>query len=188
VIGDRLIFLVDEDTMTIDKVAVIGEENWLSCTCSDTSLFLSINEYTSPIVKFKLSPSIKFIRKWKYPLTCTRHEVISDTVYNNGKLALMIMNTHKKSLRMELRDAETLDCIWSLRFDMVSPRNAGFRCCVLPCSEWLVSDCVNRCLFHIAETRKVKTTITYNAIPNRANLFTSMLVVSGTDGINFHKL
>jgi hypothetical protein len=188
VIGGRLIFLVDEEAMTIDNVEVIAEVNWLSCTCSDTSLFLSTNEYTSSIVEFKLLPWIEFIKEWKYPLTCAREEVISGTAYNNGKLALMIMNKYEKSLRIEQRDAETFDRIWSLRFNTVFNQCVAFRCCVLTYGEYLVSDSDNRCLLHITETGQVKTKISYNAIPYRANLFANMLVISRKGGINFHKL
>ena len=128
-IGGKHVFLVDENTMSIDNVQTIEERNWLSCTCSETFLFLSTNEYASSIMKFRLLPSIELVREWKSPHTCAHNEIIHDIVYNNGTLSVIIKNKSEKSLRIELRSAETLDCIWSLQFDTVCNQNIAFRCC-----------------------------------------------------------
>ncbi|CAF1190236.1 unnamed protein product [Adineta steineri] len=188
VIGGKIIFLIDENTMAIDNMKIPKDRYWQSCTCSETSLFLSTNEYTSSIVEFRLLPSIKLIKEWKYPLTCAQDEVISGTVYNDEKLALMIMSEAEKSLRIELRNVKTLDRIWSLRLDIVCTQSIAFRCCSLTCDQWLVSDYETRRLLHITENGKVKKAITYNAIPYRANLFGHMLAISRNDGVNLHKL
>jgi len=43
VVEENNIFLVDERTMTIETVKTVEKRGWLSCTCSDASLFLSTN-------------------------------------------------------------------------------------------------------------------------------------------------
>ncbi|CAF4916110.1 unnamed protein product, partial [Rotaria sp. Silwood1] len=112
------IYLINENTMSIDNAYATQERRWLSCTCSDTVLFTSTNTYGSSIMEFRLLPAIELIREWKYSLTCSRDEGINDIVFNNGNLALMVMNDSKKSLRMELRYATTFDCIWALQLDI----------------------------------------------------------------------
>ncbi|CAF4841963.1 unnamed protein product [Rotaria sp. Silwood1] len=114
VLGKKNIFLINENTMSIDNAYAIQEQEWLSCTCSDTILFTSTNEWGSSITEFTLFPTIEMIKTSKYPLICMKDEVIADMAYNNGNLALMVMNASKKSLRMELRYAKTLDRIWIL--------------------------------------------------------------------------
>lgn len=188
VIGGQLIFLVDENTMSVDNLKVSKERFWQSCTCSDTSLYLSTNEYTSSVVELRLLPSVKFLKEWKAPVTCVQKEVISGIVYSDGKLALMVMNELKKTLRFALCDAKTMHCIWSRQLDIVCTQSIAFRCCALTCHQWLISDFETKRLIHIAEDGKVKKIIPYNAIPYRANLFGNMLAVSRNDGVNLHRL
>jgi hypothetical protein len=188
VIGGRIVFLVDENTMSISNVQTIGEQGWLSCTCSETFLFMSTNQFPSSIMKFSLLPSIQLVREWKSPDTCALNEIIDGIVYNKGTLSMIIENASEKSLRIDLRYAETLDCIWSLRFDTVCNQNLVFRCCLLDGDEWLVTDYVTKRLLHITKDGKLKTIIKYDAIPYHANLFANMLAISSSDGLNFYKL
>ncbi|CAF5124357.1 unnamed protein product, partial [Rotaria sp. Silwood1] len=83
--------------MSINNVLSIDERDLISCTCSDTVLFASTNERASSIMEFKLLPTIELIGEWKHPLTCDKDETICDIVYNNGNLALMIMNLSEES-------------------------------------------------------------------------------------------
>ncbi len=187
-IGKKSISLLDENTLATDNVQTIERRDWLSCTCSETSLFLSTNEGGSSIIKFSLLPSIKLLKEWKYPQTCARDEVIDNIKYNNGTLGLIINHTSEKSLRMELRSIETLHHVWSLRFDSVCRQHTVFRCCLLTGDEWLVTDYETKRLLHVTKDGKLKRTISYDPTPGCASLFSNMLVVSRTGGINFHKL
>jgi hypothetical protein len=188
VVAEQRVFLVDENTMTIDNMKTIDKRNWLSCTCSETSLFLSTNEYSSCILEYSLSPLIELVNERKSPDTCAQDEIIYGIVYNNEKLALLIMNKSKKSLRLELRHAETFDRIWSLQFDTECSQTIAFRCCSLTCNEWLVVDYETKRLLQITKDGKLKATIPYDAIPYRANLFANMLVLIRNGGLNFYKL
>ncbi|CAF0942577.1 unnamed protein product [Rotaria sordida] len=183
------VFLLDENKMSIQQVQAIKGQRWYSCTCSDTSLFLSTAKAGSSISEFKISSSIELTKQWQSPDTCTKDEWIYDIVYSNGTLALMIGEQKNKTKRMELRSSMTLDRIWLLRLDIVDLQNRAIRCCLLNDEEWLVIDRSSSRLFHITKDGKVKTTIVYESEPWRACLFGSnILAVSNENGINFHKL
>ena len=118
-IGEDSVYLLDEEAELINVVQTI-EKQCLSCTCSDTFLFLSTNQFGSSIMQFSLLPSIKLIRESKSPHTCAEDELIHDIVYRNETLALIIANKSDNSIRMELRSVETLDRIWLLRPDILT--------------------------------------------------------------------
>jgi hypothetical protein len=181
-------FLINDETMTINNVQTIKERKWLSCTCSETSLFLSTNEQASSIMKFTLLPTIELIQEWKSPHTCGQDEIIHSIVYNDGTLGVVIKNMTEKSLRFELKSRETLDRIWSLGFDTACNQNIAFQCCSLACNQWLVTDYETKRLLHVTKDGKLRTTIPYDTIPYQANLFAGMLIISSNHGLKFHEL
>ncbi|UJR22966.1 hypothetical protein I4U23_025993 [Adineta vaga] len=189
VIEENDVLLVDENTMTIDNVQTIETGLWLSCTCSNTSLYLSTGERASSIKEYRLLPSIQLIRELKSPHTCSRDEVISGIVYNNGRLALIIVNITKKTLRIESRDAETLNRLWSLRLDIICNQNRKFGCCALRSDEWLVADYETKRLLYITKDGKVKKVIDYTPEPYHVSLFgANILAVSTKNDIRMHKI
>jgi hypothetical protein len=188
VIGENNVFLVDENKMLMDD-AKIQKRDWLSCTCSDTFLFLSTNELASSIMQFGLLPSIELVKELKSPHTCARNEIINDIVCRNETLALMIGNGSNKSIRMELRSVETLNRIWLLLLDIACDRNLICCCCSLTCNEWLVADPEKGRLLQITEDGKIKKTIEYDPRPYHVNLFgPHTIAISRNGGINLHKL
>jgi hypothetical protein len=174
--------------MEIDNVRTIEEREWLSCTCSENYLFLVTNKTGSSIKKFTLLPTIKLTKEWKSLRKCASDEAIVNIIYNNGTLGVVIINTSKKSLRFELKSAETLDRIWSLGFDTLCNQNIVFRCCLLTNDEWLVIDYEAKRLLHVTKDGNLKTMIPYDSGLRSANLFAKMLVVSTKSGVNFHNL
>jgi hypothetical protein len=189
VIRKNGMFLVDENTMSIENVETVEKQNWLSCTCYNTQLFLSTNGWGSSIVEMRLSPSIAIIKEWKSPRTCAEYQLILDIAYNNRTLVVLIKNKIEKPMRIELRSEKTLDRIWSLSLDIVCNENKAFRCCSLTCDEWLVADCSAGRLLHITSDGEIKITIPYTAIPYRVSLFgTKMLAVASEKYINFHEI
>ena len=182
------IFLVDENTMTIDKVETIEERRWLSCTTSEKCLFLSTDTFGSIVKKYDLLPSIKLVTEWKSPFTCTNDEVIHSIKYNNERLGLLIRNKLEKSLRMELRSANTLDRIWLLKFDTVCEQTYVFRCCSLICNEWLVADYEKKRLLQVTKDGKLKAVVPYENIPYYPTLFKNMLAISAYSSIDIYKL
>ena len=188
VIGKKKVFIVDENTLTIEKVQTIEERIWLSCTCSKDFLFLSTDTFGSSIMTYSLLSSIKLITTWKSPHTCAKDEIIYSMAYSNETLGMLIKNKTEKSLRMELRSADTLNCIWSLRFDTVCNQNILFSCCSLTCDEWLVLDYETKRLLQVTKDGRLKTTVPYDKTPHYARIFANRLIISATNGINCHKL
>lgn len=189
VVEENDIYLVDDKTMSIENLETIGKRRWLSCTCSDTSLFLSANTQGSSIMKLKLSPTIDIIKEWKTPFTCAKDERIDGMAYQNNTCAIVISNSSQKLVRIELRSCETLDRIWSRPLDITVNQALVFRCCSLTSNEWLMIDYETKRLLHITKDGNAKKIISYNEVPRRARLFASdVLVVSTNMGINLHKI
>jgi hypothetical protein len=188
IVGEKGIFSVDEKTMLIDKLSVGQERNWLSCTSSDTSLFLSTYTLASSIIEYSLLPSVKIITEWKSPDTCQKQEWITDMKYNNGTIALLIHNTSQKQLFIELRNVKTLSRLWSIRMDSANLQKKSFHCCLLNDDEWLVMKHDSDRLVHVTKDGKMKSSCSYESTPWCATMFGSdIIVITTTQSINFHK-
>ncbi|CAF2455540.1 unnamed protein product [Rotaria sp. Silwood2] len=189
VLGRNNIYLINENTMSINNVYTSVEHDFISCTCSNTLLFACTNNSPSSILEFTLCPTIEIIREWRGPLTCAKDEIIDDMVYNNETLALMIKNKSERPLRMELRYAKMLDRIWALQMDMTCVCRIAFRCCSLTCNEWLIVDYESGRLLQITRDGKIKKTMKYNPSPHRAILFNSnQLAISTGKHVNLHTI
>lgn len=189
IIEESHIFLINDQTMSVERLKLFEKRRWLSCTCSEKSLFLSVDETNPSIVEFSLLPSIKFVKEWKSPQTCRKQERIDNIVYNKSTLALIISNRIEKSVRMELRCSKTLEHIWTLQLDIVRNQKQVFHCCSLNVNKWLIADYQNQCLIYITNDGSIKEVIPYNSIPYHAVSFGShMLAISRKNGIHFHRL
>ncbi|CAF3153432.1 unnamed protein product [Rotaria sp. Silwood2] len=183
------VFLLDESTLSCERLDAIVEQGWFSCTCSDTSLFLSSFGRGASVSEFTLLPSIQLVKQWLSPDTCGEDELINDIVYKNGACALMVNNPLNKTIRMELRSSTTFNRLWSLQLDIASSKNAITCCSLNNTDEWLVIDCDTSRLFHITNEGKVKATREYNPKPWRACYFgPKFLVIATMGGVNVHKL
>ena len=189
VINGSDVFLVDEDNMSIENIQTLQKRKWLSCTTSETSLFLSTKVWGSSIMEFSLLPTIELVKQWQSPDTCTRDEVINGIVYNNGTLVMMIKNPSEKTIHIELRSSATLDRLWSVRLNIAYSQNIRTRCCLITHNEWLVVDRNTSRIFHISKDGKVKSSTAYNPPPFCATVFDQdMLAISTARGVNLHKL
>ncbi|CAF4262450.1 unnamed protein product [Rotaria sp. Silwood2] len=184
------IYLINENTMSIERMETIRKERWMSCICSNTSLFLSTRVHGSCILEFSLLPSVNLIREWKSPDSCAQTEDITCIEYNNETLALLIRNNVNKTMRMELKSSMTFESIWSIQLDLVCNQEKTIRCCSLSNDEWLIADHENNRLIHVSKDGKIKTMLTYNDIPLFVNLFSrNILAVSVKNfRLNFHKI
>ncbi len=70
--------MVNENLNAITRVQVIKNRVLYSCMCSNTSLFVSIYDFGSSILEYKLLPEIEFFKEWTPPDTCQQDEWISD--------------------------------------------------------------------------------------------------------------
>ncbi|CAF2131285.1 unnamed protein product [Rotaria magnacalcarata] len=189
VINGSDVFLVDEDNMSIENIQALQKRKWLSCTTSETSLFLSTKVWGSSIMEFSLKPTIELVKQWQSPDTCSRDEVINGIVYNNGTIAMMIKNPSEKTTHIEMRSSATLDRLWSVKLNIAYSQNIRTRCCLLTHDEWLVVDRNTSRLFHISKDGNVKASSAYNPPPFCATVFDqNMLAISTARGVNLHRL
>jgi hypothetical protein len=188
IINANNVFLIDENTMSIENVQITAKENWCCGTCSDKSLFLATYKCGSSIMEFNLLPSIEFVKHWKSPNTCSKIEGIHDMSYNNEKLFLIIENRIKKTVRVELRSSITLDCLWSLPLDSADKQNVQIRCCLFNDVEWIVTHHDLHCLLHITKDGTLKASCPYTPAPHFTSTFGSnLLVVATSKSVNLHK-
>ena len=190
VINGSDVFLIDEQTMSIENIQTLQNHKWLSCTTSEGSLFLSTKVWGSSVMEFSLLPTISLTKRWQTPDTCTRNEVINSLVYNNnGTLAMMINNPSKKTIHIEMRSSTTLDRLWSVRLNIPFSQNIRTRCCLLDQHQLLVVDRNSSRLFHISKDGQVISSNAYSPPPFSASLFDrDTLAISTARGVNLHKL
>jgi polyhydroxyalkanoate synthesis regulator phasin len=188
-INEKHIFLLNENTMSIEKVQTREKRRWLTCTCSDKFLFLSTNEWGSSITKISFDPSKKFDQQWESPDMCKIDEYIDVITYNKRKLAMIIRNSSSNIIRMEVRTSETLDRIWSVPLDVLWNPNKPYHCCPFIDEDWLIADYETGRLLQMTKAGRIKSIIPYNTVPYCATQFgPNILAVSTKGGINFHHL
>ncbi|CAF1392321.1 unnamed protein product [Rotaria sp. Silwood1] len=186
----REIYLINEKTLAIELVQTIEEQDWSSCTCSDTSFYLTARREGTNIFEFNLLSSFALIKRWKPPHSCKHYEVILNTAYKNKTLALVISHSTTSIVHLELRSSITLDRLWLL--DLNISHTIGqplIRCSSLICDEWLVVDNNTSQLFHIKKDGQIKSVYPCNPSPWNAVLFGSnLLAIRTKNSVNFYKL
>ena len=190
VINGSDVFLVDEQSVSIENIPTLKNHKWLSCTTSESSLFLSTKVWGSSVMEFTLLPTVSLLKQWQAPDTCTRNEVINSLVYSsNGTLAMMIKNPAEKTIHIEMRSATTLDRLWAVRLNIPFSQNIRTRCCLLDHQELLVVDRNTSRLFHISKDGRVLSSSAYSPPPFSATRFgRDILAISTARGVNLHRL
>ncbi|CAF3369674.1 unnamed protein product [Rotaria sp. Silwood1] len=189
VINEKNIFLIDEDQMSIKNIQTATKHSWCCGTCSDKFLFLATYKCGSSIVEFNLLPSIKFVKQWKPPDSCSTDEGIHDMIYNDEKLFLIIENQLEKTVHVELRSSRKLDRLWSLQLDSADNQKVQIRCCIFNYNEWIVVYHDLCCLLHITKDGKLKASSSYTPAPHFASTFGSnQFVVATSNSINLHEI
>jgi hypothetical protein len=187
--NEKEVFTIKENSLLIERIKTIEEQYWWSCTCSNTSLFLTNTTMGTNIFEFNLLSSFQLIKRWKPPNSCKQHEYIDDISYNNGKLALIIKVSSNNTVHLEVRSSTTLDHLWSLQLDIKkSWFQQTIRCCPLMYDEWLVVEGNTSHLFHILKSGQIKLESEYEPSPVNAILFGSnILVIRTKKTIMFHR-
>ncbi len=189
VINENSVFLVDEKINAIQNVQTIRNVVLYSCTCSDTSLFLSTYEMASPIREYNLLPTIQFFKEWRSSDICKEEEWINDMSYNHGTIALVIKNPSNKTYRIELKNSKTFVRLWLLQLNIENVGKNAFACCSLVGDGWLVIDPDNRQLLYITKNGGMGAKHPYQEPLWFAKMFGSkVLAITTTNCINFHKL
>jgi hypothetical protein len=184
------VFLINEKLTSLECIQTIEKKQWLSCTCSDSTLFLTTNESGSNIFQFNLLLSFHCMKQWKSPQTCNSDEFINSIAYNNETLALIIYNRNNSIKRIELRSSLTFDQLWSTTFDASYHYERWVnRVCVLKYNEWLVLDYSNSRLFHVSKDGKLKANRSYKPSANNAVLFgTNILAIKTAENVNCYRI
>ena len=182
------IYILDVDRISIEHVEATQRLHWLSCTCSEASLFLSTNEKGSSICEFNLLNSLQAAKRWETPDTCSKDERIHDMIYNKGTLLLTVANSITEKVRIELRSSARLDRLWSFQLD-IDYQARVIKCSLLNYDQCLIIDSNRSRLFQLTMDGKLKSSCYYNPIPYCACLFGyDTLAVSTLRGVNLHKL
>ena len=186
----RQIYLVHQKTLATELIQTIEEQDWSSCTCSESSLYLTARREGTNLFQFNLLSSFELIKRWKPPQSCKQYEGILNTAYKNKKLAFVTAHSSTSIVQLELRSSTTLDRLWSLRLDMSHIMGQPLiRCSPLKCDEWLVVDNNTSLLVHVAKDGQIKETSKCNSSPWNAVLFGSnLLAIRTKNSVDFHKL
>jgi hypothetical protein len=188
--NEKQVFLLKENSFSIERVYKIEEQYWWSCTCSDTSLFLTNTTMGTNIYQFNLLSSFQLIKQWKPPNSCKQHEYIDDIKYNNGTLALVIKVSSSNTVHLELRSSTTLEKIWKIQLNVnKSWFQQTIRCCSIKDDQWIIVEGNTSHLFHILKNGQLKTMGEYKPSAINAVLFGSNIFVTRTkEKIFFHRL
>ncbi|CAF1153120.1 unnamed protein product [Rotaria sordida] len=184
------VYRIHETTLSIERIYGIEDKDWLSCTCSDTYLYLTTREIGSNIFQFKLLPLIRPVKQWQPPYSCKPHESIHAIQYNNRTLALIIRKSFGGVINIELRSSTTLNRIWTLPLDI---RSSGvwsrINCSSLQYDEWLLAHTSTSRFFHISKDGNLNIIHEYHPKFNNALMFGSnILVIHLGKKVHFHKL
>ena len=183
------IYMLDEKTMRLECILTKEKYSLCACTCSDTSLYLTTNELSSSVCQFSLLPTIELINRWQPTDLCRANELIQDIVFNKGTLGFIVENQTTHTKRMELRLSETFERLWSVQFDIIDPLHNAYRLCLFNYNEWIVIDWKSSQIFYLTQDGQIKSTCIYEPIPYRCCQFGSnMLVISGRNSVNFHRM
>ena len=187
---NREIYMINDKTLAIEIVQTIDEQDWSSCTCSDTSLYLTARREGTNIFEFNLLSSFDLIKRWKPPNSCKQYEVILNTAYENKTLALVIANATTSIVHIELRLSTTLTRLWSHQLGISHTIGQPLiRCSSLKCNEWLVIDNNTEQLFHIEKDGQMKGIFPCNLSPWNAVMFgPNLLAIRTKNSVDFHRL
>lgn len=180
------ICFVQENTISFENEKIFEKEIFSSCTCSDTSLYLTCDNASSSIAEYRLLPSIKLIKQWKSPDICKKNESIICIRYDNEKFGLILRKYPEKTLTFELRSIYNFDRIWLIQ---LNPNSESYRCCILNDHDWLFTNTNSSHILHITKDGKMKKSFNYNNKIFDASLFgQNLLAILTENTINFHKL
>lgn len=187
---NKEIYLLNNKNLSTELIQTIEEQDWSSCTCSDTSFYLTTRREGTNIFQFDLLSSFQLIKRWKPPQSCKQYEIILNTAYQNKKLAFVISHSSTNIVQFELRSAITLDRIWSLKLDLSHTIGQSLiRCSPLKSDQWLIIDNNTSQLIHITKDGQIKITSQCNPSPWNAVLFGSnLLAIRTKNSLQFHKI
>ncbi|CAF2644107.1 unnamed protein product [Rotaria sp. Silwood2] len=100
-------FLVNGNNLSINCIEAMENHLWLSCTCSNSFLYLT--SLSNGIVEFSLLPSFSYARRWDPPITCQKKEFTKDITCNEDKITLIVALFSDKIVHLAVRSLATFD-------------------------------------------------------------------------------
>jgi len=189
IIDSKYIYLLNTNTMLIDKITSFDKQKWMSCACSDEFLYLSTNQWGSSITKISFDRTTQLGKQYQSPQICHADEYIDMITCKKTKIALIIRNSTSKSIRLELRTEDKLQQIWTCVLDIQWKYDKPFHCCPFISEDWLVADYQTGRLIQISRSGRVKSILKYNTIPFCVTRFgPNNLALSTENGIHFHEV
>jgi hypothetical protein len=190
VITANKVFLLDENFRSIEQIRSIKGDKWWSCTCSNTSLYLTSNERSSGISQYDLLSSFQLIKQWKSSTVNDEEECIYDITYQHDKLALIVSYSTSRTANLILRSSITFDLIWFYQLDInYKWSQTPIRCCSLTNDQWFIIEEYTSHIFHIDQNGQIKSKREYTSQPCNAIVFgTDLLAIRTDKTINFHKV
>ncbi|CAF3720601.1 unnamed protein product [Rotaria sp. Silwood1] len=188
-ITEKIIFTLDDNTMTIDQCQInpINNKEWSFGSCSNTSLYLSTSDMSTSLYEYTLRPIIKFIKEWQLLTLNSKYEGILTFTCTNEKIALIITNIHVFQRRFELRSTITFELLWSI------PLNVVAHCCSINNNQWLIMELLQPRLLHLSSDGKILQeykikTPSLNIIWNAIQFDKDTIVTLTMNSLNLHKL
>jgi len=109
IIEENNIFLIDESTMSIEKLQTNKTRRWTSCASFNKFLILTTQQSGVSIVKLRLRPPMDIVEGEKSFSMRTKSERIESVVSNDEVFVLMIRDKLEKSVRIELRSPDNIE-------------------------------------------------------------------------------
>ncbi|UJR34122.1 hypothetical protein I4U23_021529 [Adineta vaga] len=189
IITSNCIYQVDGMTLSIKYIETIEGRLWQSCTCSETSLYLSKNLWNSSIEEFNLQSLIKSIEIHQINENNDHKQRIDSLKYQNCKLALGINDKTKQELLIDVRSTITFDCIWFYRLK-TDYSERKIQCCLFNSNTWIIADWGYSSLYHLINDGKLKNIFQYEHEICYIHFFQKLnhMIISTKHSINFHRL
>lgn len=187
-ITSNKIYLFDEETLTIEPLDQIEGRSWNSCTCSETSLFLSKELWNSTVEQYEIYPTIRFVKLWKTnPVFGYQQRIDSMNIVDNT-IVLALNDRVKNKFLIEFRSTKTFECLRSFSLNLIHSERK-LRCCSFDRKRWLIADWGNSTLILLNDDGQIEKKIQYDSEFHHIARWTSNTFVVTTNSTwNFHKL
>jgi hypothetical protein len=163
--------------------------HWHNITSSFNYLYLTAYKWGTFLYQYNIS-SFQLNQRWQTPITCTQDESIDHFIHKNSQLAMIIQNRINNNKHFQLRNEQTLECLWSIELtecEMTLHRN---RFCSICPNQWIIIDSNKSNLLFISSYGLLKQIINYHySQPLHAIQIKQNFILIMTNGsVNLHQL
>jgi len=198
---NRFIILTNDDVFILNQIKMILEKSnipsrtnghWHNITSSSKTLYLTAYKWGTFIYQFNINLfQFEFNRRWQTPLTCNKDQSIDHFIHNNkNELAMIIQNKFNYNKYFQLKNDQTLECIWSYEINQCQMTIHRNRFCLIHQNQWLIINSNQSKLLYFNQNGLFKQIINYDfnqpicAIEIKQNF----ILVITNHSINLHQL